>query len=156
MANVVLLDTNLLILFAVGLLSPGNIRKHKRLEKYDETDFELLKQVLSTSNGLLFTPSVLAETSNLSRQVSEPLRTQIAQSLATLIANAGEEYVESRSVVITPDYLNFGLTDAVLLYLAKPGVALLTDDHRLYAAAVGRGHEALNFAHLRLLRKDFQ
>jgi hypothetical protein len=56
MAASVLLDTNLLILYAVGLASPDYIVRHRRLAIYrgfGRKAFELLTERLSTTSMLL-------------------------------------------------------------------------------------------------------
>ncbi|MEX6506615.1 PIN domain-containing protein [Jiella sp. M17.18] len=151
----ILVDTNLLVLLAVGLISPSHIKRHKRLQQYDEIDFRALEELIAASSGAIFCPNVSTETSNLVRYVAEPLRSRVGLVLAELIRRAEESLVPNRDAVDHPAYARLGLTDAVLLMLAARGATLVTDDLPLYLAAVAAGQEAINFAHVQARRPDF-
>ena len=62
-----LVDTNMLVLFAVGRVNRGRIETFKRTRKFASRDFDLLLRVLGRwRTGTLYTvPHVLAEVSNL-------------------------------------------------------------------------------------------
>ena len=151
-----LLDANLAILLAVGLTKREYTARHKRLTKYDATDLDILAGLIDRSSGVIFTPNVLTETSNLARQISEPARTEVAATLARLISRAEEHVVASRRAVLRPEYLRLGLTDAVLSETLQTGTVLITDDLDLYLAASTAGLSVLNFNHLRDQRPDFR
>jgi hypothetical protein len=75
----IILDANLAILFVTGVTNRGYIEKHKRLrDVYDETDFDIIASIISESDGVLFTPNVLSETSNLLRYIADPIKTEIS------------------------------------------------------------------------------
>ena len=156
MTSKLLLDANLLILFAVGLTKREYIARHKSLTKYDATDLDILAGLIDQSSGVIFTPNVLTETSNLERYISEPVRTEVAATLALLIGRAEEHVVASRRAVLRPEYLKLGLTDAVLLEALQTGTVLVTDDLDLYLAASTAGLSVVNFTHLRDQRPDFR
>ena len=63
-AKVIVLDANLLLLLVVGLTSRAYISKHKRLQGYEELDFDLLICLIGSAN-VIVTPNTLTETSNL-------------------------------------------------------------------------------------------
>lgn len=46
-----LVDTNLLVLFAVGTFNPNRIEHLKRTRQYSKTDFELLLRFLEQFSG---------------------------------------------------------------------------------------------------------
>ena len=98
---------------------------------------------------------MVTETSNLARQVHEPIRTAVSVHLAAVVRTFEERHVPSRSVVDGTDAAALGVTDAVLLALAATGARLATADLGLYLAAIRAGHEAINFAHLQAARPDF-
>jgi hypothetical protein len=147
--NVVILDSNLLLLLIVGLASRSYISRHKRLQDYEELDFDLLKELLDSAANIIVTPNTLTETSNLVGQIAEPARTQIFQRFR-LILNAFEErYVESSRAAEQNEFVRLGLADAAQLDLAGESHTLLTVDLDLYLAAIGRGFKAENFNHYR-------
>lgn len=154
----VLIDTNLAILLCVGLSGPENIGKHKRLSEFDRQDFDLLSDLLSSATGLVFSPYVLSETSNLLRQIANPLRHQLSEILKTLILSGSETQIQCTRIVEDSLYLRFGMTDAAILAVleARPEMLLLTVDLDLYLAAASRGHSTINFSHIRDQRPDFQ
>src|ERR1700679_2257329 len=115
MATKLILDTNLSILFVVGLTRRDYISKHKRLEAYDGTDFDIISGLIARSDGVIFTPNVLSETSNLVRYVREPVRSEVAITLGAIISKADERVIASRVAVQRREYVRLGLTDSVLL-----------------------------------------
>jgi len=157
MPKPILLDANLSILIVVGLTNVSYISKHKRLSAYDEVDFKIVSNLIAASSGVIFTPNVLTETSNMVRYVGDPVRTEISKRLADVVARSQEIYVDSAQAVRRSEYIRLGITDAVLLTLAEQGGVLLTDDFDLYRAAVGSGLTAVNYSHVRMeQRPDYQ
>lgn len=154
----ILIDSNLSVLLCVGLADTGLIRSHKRLGSYDETDFDILKEIVDGASELVICPNVASETFNLTRQIGGPARNQIAEVLRGVIEEAREVYVESRNAAQDPNYLRLGLTDVVLLCMldAQESLILVTADHNLHVAAASRRLAAVNFNHLRERRPDFE
>lgn len=156
--GIVLIDTNLAILLCVGMSGRENVAKHKRLSAFDSNDFDLLSDLLSKSKGLVFSPYVLSETSNLVRQTNGPLKYIVSDILKALILAGGEIQSECARIVNDSAYQRLGMTDAALLSILKdhPNLVLLTDDFDLYGTASKLGHEVINFSHIRAQRPDFQ
>lgn len=154
----ILIDTNLAILLCVGLSGTRNIEKHKRLAGYDEQDFVLLTELLGNDRKLIFSTYVLGETSNLVRQVANPLKYQLAIVVRQMILRSDEIQVSCLKIVEDSRYLDLGMTDAALLTVldAHPKLALLTEDANLFIAASSRGYSSFNFSHVRDQRPDFQ
>ena len=147
--RVVILDANLLLLLVVGLTSRTYISKHKRLQGYEESDFDLLKSLLGSAANIIVTPNTLTETSNLAGQIREPARREIYLRLRQILAILEERYVQSSRAARDKEFIRLGLADAVQLDLAGASHTLLTVDLDLYRAAVGRGFKAENFNHYR-------
>lgn len=143
-----LLDTNLLVLLVVGVISPTCIARHRRLREYSIDDFLLLGSIVARAKQLLTTPNILSETSNLSSQIAEPWRSRIASGLARLIERHEEIYLASTVATTRSEFVRLGLTDSVTLALCE-NASLLTVDLELYLAASRAGHDAQNFNHLR-------
>ena len=156
MPTPILLDTNILVLVAVGLTDIRYIRRHKRLQTFDETDFQIVCDLIDSSSGVIFSPNILTETSNLIRYVGEPMKSEIAMTFSGMIERTEEQYIPSASAVSRSEHVRLGLADAVLLRLAETGATLLTDDHLLYLAAASGGLNAINYNHIREQRPDYQ
>src|SRR5204863_8629794 len=61
-----------------------------------------------------------------------------------------ENYIGSAKLALNENFLTLGLTDAGIAALARTGVAVLTDDLRLYARlSIQDGIDAINFHHIR-------
>lgn len=156
--SAILIDSNLAILLCVGLSGTENIAKHKRLSGYDATDFLLLKEVLTETPRLAFSPYMLSETSNLLRQTHEPIKRASSLVLKQLVIECLEEQLSAKIAVLDPYYDLLGVTDAALLGMlaSNEKLTLLTADLDLYLVASSRGHKAINFANVRGERPDFQ
>ncbi|AQG78174.1 hypothetical protein AWR27_01710 [Spirosoma montaniterrae] len=61
-----IIDTNLIVLLVVGSVDPKRISSHKRLSKYTNDDFSILKSFVQRFRHPLYTtPNILTEASNL-------------------------------------------------------------------------------------------
>src|ERR1044071_4201631 len=102
----VILDSNLLVLFIVGKTSPGLIEKHRRLQAYSESDFDLLIEFIAPMSQVIVTPNTLTEASNLLKHIAEPARTQIAVTFKDFVRVAEEHYVRSARAVDQSEFLH--------------------------------------------------
>lgn len=149
----ILLDTNVLLLFLFATHQPSMVGK-KRLEKYGEDDGVLLVSYLKHFSRILTTPHVLAETSNLARQiVSGQWRSELYTKLHPLfclsLPNSFEQCAVDGKAIKNDLFGKLGLTDSGLATLVQTKRLLLTDDLDLYIAAVSCGGDAINFSHMR-------
>jgi hypothetical protein len=147
------LDSNLMLLLAVGRAERGLVASHKRLRPYAEADYELLQGFIAVSDAVVTTPNVMTEVSNLADYgVLEPSRSRISASVKGLIAVFVEVYWQSRQLADFPEFERLGLADCSLLAVLDKRTRLLTVDNALYIAALQRGSAALNFHHIRSAR----
>jgi hypothetical protein len=148
----IILDSNLLLLWIVGVASQKYIYMHRRLREYSIEDFVLLKKILSSADRIVVTPNILTETSNLAGYIAEPARMHIYQMLRALIDGPLEEqHIVSKQAVARDEFLCIGLTDSAILEMATSSHVLLTVDLDLYLAALRHGIKAENFNHRRAL-----
>jgi hypothetical protein len=145
----IILDGNLLVLLIAGTASRDYIGKHRRLRDYNETDFDLLLQLIKNASRIIVTPNTLTETSNLVQLISEPARAHIAETFRALIGKFEERYVTSIRAAEQPEFARLWLTDCALLDELANSHMLLTADLDLYLTAANRGYNAVNFNHLR-------
>ena len=148
MPKAVALDSNLLVLLAVGYTDRRLIERHKRLNTYDADGFDLLVEKLAEFSHVVLTPNTLTEASNLLRLIGDPHRALVTASLGALILGHDERYVVSKEASVENTFVRLGLADAGLMILARNGAVLLSSDNDLYLAAANEGFEAANFAHL--------
>jgi hypothetical protein len=142
-------DTNLLVLFVVGMTNRNLVAKHKRLRAFSLDDFDMLCRIIASSRQVLVTPNTLTETSNLLGHIDEPGRSRVFETFRAVIRSTTEEYVESRTACGAKEFLRIGLADSGLLEVAGKSRILLTADLDLYLCALSRGLTVQNFNHLR-------
>ncbi len=146
----VLLDTNLLAMYLVGLLGIGEIEAFKRTQSYTTDDAEVLNNALLKFNSIITTPHVLAETANLLDWFNGKKRQKLFEYLTNYIDLVEEVHQPAEQIVLSPAFLKLGLSDASLFDIChKQNCVLLTDDLELYSFAGGHGIEAINFNYLR-------
>lgn len=153
MNGVVVIDTNLPVLLVVGSASKEYIRKHKRLQRYTDDDFDLLTWIIAQLSEIVMLPHVLAETSTLARQIENPARARIQSALRKLIATTIELPIQSVSGARRDEFPHLGLTDAVILHLCSMSISgiqptLITVDGQLADAANAMGFSVVDYAQL--------
>jgi len=144
----ILLDTNLLVLLAVGQVSENAIATHKRTQAYVREDYRLLVAYLNDASQIVVTPNVIAEASNLLGQADPRMREKSYHVLKQHLAGVIETYIPSKAASELIYYRRLGITDAALLHPEFEGHELLTVDVGLYEAASRLGRQAINFTHL--------
>uniref|UniRef100_UPI0040571396 PIN domain-containing protein n=1 Tax=Candidatus Electronema sp. TaxID=2698783 RepID=UPI0040571396 len=150
MKGVLLIDTNLLVLFVVGTAAKEYIAKHKKLTEFTVEDYDLLVKLIARASEVLVTPNTLTETSNLAAYIGEPARSKVMDVLRRVSTGSQERYVPSSAAARRSEFIRLGLADAALLEAtAAEKATLLTADFNLYHAALAKGSQALNFNHLR-------
>ena len=144
------LDSNLAVLFVVGVADRSAVSRHKRLApRFSIEDFDILRHALEGAARVVVPPHVLTETSNLARQGAAADARNLAEAFRFVVESFDEVEVEARQAVGVDDFQRLGLTDCVLLVLGSRGATLLTVDEALYCAALSKGYDAVNFADLR-------
>ncbi len=148
-ASGILVDTNLLLLLAVGGYDSRRVLSFKRTSHFTLKDFELLKKTTTLFSKLWTTPNILTEVDNLGRQLRQNEWDAFANALRALAVNMMEFVVPSAQVVRDARFVKIGLSDTTtVLVPGKP--LLLTDDLKLHAFAQSAGFDAINFNHLRM------
>ncbi len=146
--NGLLVDTNLLVLYAVGTVNPNRIETFKRTSKYKKGDYNLLVRVLGSFKTWYTVAHVLAEVSNLI-DLSGPERLQARLILKTTISLLDEVNMPSSLAVEDNLYQDLGLVDAAIGAVARAnGCAVLTDDLGLYLRLSRDNVTVFNFTHL--------
>ena len=146
----VLLDTNMLLLLTVGLYDPAYVERFKRTKMYTVDDCHWLLAFTRPFQRLITTPHILAELSNLAidRQAGD-WAPYLPHMLETL-RQAKELYVE-KDIVLQREYFpRIGLTDAVIVELARQKQYLVvTDDFPLAGYLQSNNCEVINLNHVR-------
>lgn len=150
----VILDTNLIVLFVVGLTNTDIIKVHGNLSDYTITDYINLSDLLNAFSDIVLLPHVLAEVSSLSRQIKDPYRTMIQTSFRRFVELNGELSLPSIDAVRRHQFLALGITDSAILNAldvlnTQSDCALFTVDGNLATEAEMLGHHVLTLEALR-------
>ena len=145
----VLVDTNILLLWFVGLFDPAQIPKFKRTAKFTPEDYGLLHEFLDRFVRIVTTPNILTETCNLAGQLPDWAKDRCAPLLTRRITAMDETYVESGVAAQSEEFPRFGLTDSGIIGLARGKFLVLTDDFKLSTFLARSGCDVINFNHLR-------
>jgi hypothetical protein len=145
-----LVDSNLLLLYLIGKCDTRIIQRFTRTRKYTVADFELLNKVLDrVFETVITTPNILTEVSNLATKLCESERPCFFDAMRKHVGVLDERFCQSNLAFADRQFRTLGLTDAVVLTLCS-SVLVVTDDLALYQSIASRGHDVLNFTHLRV------
>lgn len=146
-----IMDTNLLVLYIVGLHDPDRIDQFKRTKgAYSVDDFYLLVRLIEQFGGFSTTPNILTEVSNLIEGVRYN-DIPLLSLLRSKVAYREERYEVSKLIFDDENSAleKFGLSDAVLYALARQNYVVLTVDAPLSAFLESKNLPVINFNHLR-------
>jgi hypothetical protein len=142
-------DTNLLVLFAVGSVNRNRIETFKRTRQYTKGDYDLLVRVLGNFERLYTVAHVLAEVSNLT-DLQGAERLQVRHILKKTISLLNEAEMSSERAAEDRLYQDLGLVDAAIGAVVRAHhCAVLTDDLDLYLRLSHENVAVFNFTHLR-------
>jgi hypothetical protein len=145
----VLIDTNLLLLYFVGVYDRTLIPRFKRTDKFAVEDFATLHQFIMQFKVIATLPYILAEVSNFLGQLTDRDKRACFEGFAVGIGMLEEPQLTSARIARTDEFKRFGITDAGIYLAAKSRYLVLTDDFRLSQYLRVGGIDALNFNHLR-------
>ena len=125
----IVLDSNLLFVYCIGLLDPNLVGSEKRTREYTPTDFRLIDQFLGKFVRIITTPNILTEVSNLANQLRDSIRLLHRQMIRDkLLAVFEERYIATTIASQHSVYDRLGVTDAAIAVLAAEGCLVLTND----------------------------
>jgi rRNA-processing protein FCF1 len=145
----VLVDTNLLLMYFVGVHDPGEIARFKRTTRFTSEDHALLLDFLGRFRRLVTTPHILTEVSNLAGQMADRTRAGIFETLSAGMVLLDEQHDPAAKLASDPSFRRFGITDSAVLHRARGRYLVLTDDFRLSQYLQSEGVDVFNFHHLR-------
>src|SRR5262249_27902584 len=131
-AKGVLIDTNLMVLIAVGTYNRFRVGTFKRTIQYTLDDLEMMLRIIAYFDRRFTTPNILTEVDNLPRQLPEAEHEPLTAAFAQLVSRQFEIYMQSHQTTQHAAYSRLGLTDCVTAMVAAERNALIiTDDLRL-------------------------
>lgn len=146
----VLIDTNLLLMYLVGLYDRGYVAQFKRTRKYTAEDFDIVQRFVCPFHRRITTPHVLSELTNLSKGLSDQRAAGFFGTLVQVLRGATEIHVEKDRILADRKLPRFGFTDLSLVEAARElGCLVLTDDFPAWGLLMREKCAAINFNHLR-------
>ena len=146
-AKLLVIDANLLVLLIVGSQDRTRISKFERTEGFIADDFDFVREVVeyfARRSGVLTTPHILAEVSNLLRRNPD-----LRQILGVFVSQVEEVWTRARYLVTRPEFARMGLADVGILDLAGDRHVVLTTDWELSGRLDRSGASVLNPNHWR-------
>jgi hypothetical protein len=147
-SNGILIDANLLLLYAVGKTNKQRIPRFKRTEKYSIADFELRERLAAQFKTPITTPHFLTQVCDLA-QLGGKERIAFNAVFQQLTDLLDERFESSRQVSRHQAFARLGLADAAIAMIARRPMLVLTEDLDLYVHLVDSGVDSINFNHIR-------
>ena len=135
----ILIDTNALIVLALGQIDPKLIDTHKRTSIYEEQDYYDLLSVIIKFENLIVLPNVWTEVDNLLNSFTGNYKYEYVENITSIIKKSSEQFMSSMVGVESDSFYDLGLTDSLLLNLAKECKLLITSDSSLSDYAIANG-----------------
>lgn len=135
----ILLDANSLVVLLLGLIDPKLIGSHRRASLYEEQDFYDLLSVIGSLDQVMVLPNIWTEVDNLLNNFDGRYKCEYVKRISETIKATSERYMNSIIGVESPCFYDLGLTDSLILELAKRCNALVTSDSRLSDYAIANG-----------------
>lgn len=133
------IDTEPLILYVVGMINKNYIGQSRKTSIYNRLDFELLQNAIGNISNLLVPPNVWTETDNHLNNIVGQYNFIYYELLKNFIANSTEKYIKTNNIINESTFSLLGITDTILLKLAKTTGNLITADSKLSNYARSNG-----------------
>ena len=147
-----LLDSNLLLLFTIGLMDRDQIARFKRTRHFTLEQFDALTEIVSKTRVVVTTPHILTEVSNLGNALRDDQKSDFASALRAVIATLEERWQPARKLALHALF-RFGIADVAAM-TESSGAVLLTEDGRFASQVNELGGYALSLEALLAVRRQ--
>lgn len=144
----VLIDANLLLLFAVGTANVEFIKEFKRTSMFDADAYYLLREILAKFTVRYVTPNIMTEVSNFAGELWGERKLLVFAVIRETFSVLQEQYVPTGQAVHEREFPIYGLTDTTIIVLLKNDLLFLTTDGPLAGHCANLGINAINFTPL--------
>jgi len=141
----IVVDTNLLLLLLIGRYDIKFISKFKRTEMFSANEYFLLEKLISNFPGIMTSPNILTEVSNLTDGISHEYFTTFVKQIKSF----NEIFIPSLEISAEPIFIKLGLTDAGISMFAKSKHLVVTVDLPLANFLETSKLPVINFNHIR-------
>jgi len=148
----VVIDTNAFIVLILGMIDTRLFKDHKRTSAYEDTDFENLISLVPDLSKVLVLPNIMTEVDNLLNDFRGHYKYPYIQAFTTVIKATTEIYLKTESILAGYYFAELGLTDSLILEVAKDCKFLITADSKLSDYAKSLSIEVFDLVEYRNLR----
>ncbi len=147
MMSSVILDSNILILFLVGHITPNKISSHNATSIYTLEHFEFLLDKVRKFDHILTCPNIVTEVDNVLNNFKGENRNTFLDLTKTIYKNSIEKYISTKSILDLWQYDKLGITDTAILSMANECDLLISGDSGLcdQVVALGLGSKLFDF-----------
>lgn len=152
----IILDTNVLVLWLVGLIDPSKISKIKRSSMFDAQDHKNLsifiaKKTNNEVTKIITLPNIWTEVDHLlNNSFSKNEKWEYIRLLKNTIQQTTEKFFSTYGIIEHPTFFVLGITDTVLLACAKAErCAIISMDDELINYAKAYNLEVYNLIALK-------
>ncbi len=151
-----LVDTNLLVLFLIGLYDQKLMRSNKRTSSYSIEDFEYVQTYIANASKVYVTPSILTEVSNLTDRIGEKNEPFFDVFKKVFSSKKQFEIYIPKEKILGYHFLRYvGVADASLYLVAvETKCQVLTDDERCAPYLIADGCRVLTLDALKKYMND--
>ncbi|MEZ4723764.1 MAG: hypothetical protein R2863_03810 [Candidatus Kapaibacterium sp.] len=140
----IVIDTNSLIVFIIGIINNAKHLNHPRTSDFDIVDFKMLLNKIGNPKNLIVISNVWTEVDNLLNESFQKNDLRYYKTLKYLINLSTEPYIKIADIIQERTFEKIGVTDSLLLNAAIKAKVLVTFDDDLERIANHLGIEVYN------------
>ena len=145
------LDTNVLILYLVGLFDIRNNHNYLNGFKYDKKDYFTLTKFIELAKikNFIVTPHILTEFYSLTKnKIKNKSWDAFVNSCSPFLLNFNEIYINKNEIIQHRKFRKFGFCDVgiKIIYEKRNCNAILTDDAPLHGSCIKSDMACIHFA----------
>jgi hypothetical protein len=125
----IVLDSNIFIVFILGLIAPDLIGKNSRTSLYDKSDYWKILELIGKKK-IITCPNIWTEADNL-LNFSGDNKYKYKIVLEEIMSNSIENYLESKTSLNEVSFFDLGIADTIILKLASKAKLLVSADTKL-------------------------
>jgi len=126
----IIIDTNVMLVYIVGIYDPNYLPNFKRTSGYDIEIFEYIHLVLSQFRKHIITPHILTELSNLSMNIQDNRLAEYFSVFKRILEATEEEYINRDNILHSDLLPKLGVTDLAVIEAAEKYKCLVFTDDR--------------------------
>ena len=147
----ILIDSNILLTWIIGIIDVRYIQKFKRTREYTEIDFNIIDKLLNYFSIWYTIPNIITEINNLANSLDKERKKKFYDVYTKLIFNVFEHHIPSQEAIkkYPVEFIKFGITDCIIYNLCKRNILILTADFPIAQYLEKQNLDVINYNHIR-------